>query len=197
MRRVLIVMLPVILMISSFPDAQIPPSGEECIDIRADSIAFSYPHPDSIRVEAFYTILSATPAETYYDCDIGVFLDGIPVDLSGMEIGWPFDDCFGKEEADCEGDCTVTIDGNTASGTCVFWKDPWDTIFATCVCSAGIRRIWGLSYAGEDILSFELDIGNTIPERDETNNSWAVPIGAIGTENSSWGRIKTRKSGQD
>ncbi len=197
MRHAMIVVLPVILVIGSFSDAQIPPSGEECIDVRADSIAFSYPHPDSIRVEAFYTILSATPAETFYDCDIGVFLDGIPVDVSGMEIGCTLDACYGKKEADCEGDCTVTLNGNTASGTCIYWKDPMDTFFVACVCSAGIRRIWGLPYAGEDVLSFQLDIGNTILELDETNNFYAVPIGAIGTENSSWGRIKTQESVQE
>jgi hypothetical protein len=197
MRLLLIVMLPVILAISSIPDTQNSLSGEQCIDLRADSIVFSYPHPDSIYVEGFYTVLSSTPTEIYYNCDIGVFLDGIPADLSGLEIGCTFGPCFGKEEADCEGDCTVTINGTSASGTCIFWKDPQDTCFAACVCSAGIRRIWGLSYAGEEMLSFELDLVNTVIEMDETNNSCTIPIGAIATKNSSWGRIKSKNTEQE
>lgn len=194
MRFVLIVVLSIILTISSLPNAKTPPAGEQCIDLRADSIAFTYPHPDSIRVEAFYTILNATPTEIFYYCDIGVFLDGIPADVSELEIGTSMSECWDKEEEDCDGDCTETINGKAVSGICIFWKDPIDTCFATCVCSARIRGFWGFSYAGEDMLSFELDLGDTVLEVDETNNSCSIFIGPVGTEETSWGSIKTLKT---
>ncbi|MBN1163555.1 MAG: hypothetical protein JXB45_03175 [Candidatus Krumholzibacteriota bacterium] len=190
MKYLLCAVLAAAMVIASIPSARVQPVQEQWIDLRADSIIFSYPHVDSIRVEALFTILTSSPRDTFYFCHIGVFLDGIPVEISELEIDDLMGPCFGKAEADCDGPCTEIIDGKTKEGTCIFWKDPHDTVFAACVCSVGIRSIWGFPYASQNVLSLELDLGGEVMEIDETNNFYSMNIGVVENEKSTWGRIK-------
>lgn len=171
-------------------DAEVQSAQEEWIDLRADTILYYFPTPDSIAVTAKFTILSSSAEAMVNMSDIGFFLDGIEVEYSGFDLLSGGNDCWGKTGDDCRGDCEAVIHGQAVSGECMWWKDPQDTLFAECICSAELLRFGHFAYAGEAVVSFELDLLGGVAELDETNNYFQLPIGTIANSGSSWGRIK-------
>ncbi|MBN2070733.1 MAG: hypothetical protein JW814_04680 [Candidatus Krumholzibacteriota bacterium] len=166
-------------------------AGEISFDLRADTILYYFPAPDSIAITADFTLFSSNPRDTFFLSDIGTFLDGVSAGYTPLEITALADECFGKEEEDCTGDCQDMINGVSKSGICIFWQDPRDSLLAVCMCTVNIRWFSTVAYAGEAIVSFELDLIDAIAETDELNNSFQLFIGPIDRERSSWGRIKS------
>ncbi|UCG51059.1 MAG: hypothetical protein JSW58_12770 [Candidatus Latescibacterota bacterium] len=195
MRYVLLVVLAVLTALVYLPVAQDDPAF--WVDIRADSITFGFPAPDSIRLTAHYSILNGMLMDTIIVSDIGLFLDGVPVYGEPIDVTMSTNDCYNfQTEEECKGDCVYSAGPPIEYGECKWVPrapNGLDTLPPSwyCVCEESyLTPPQTIHYSGEDFASFELDLGNMVEEADEDNNSISVNLTGVAVEPSTWGRIK-------
>ncbi|UCG51060.1 MAG: hypothetical protein JSW58_12775 [Candidatus Latescibacterota bacterium] len=195
MKYVMLVVLAVLTALVYLPAAQ-EDDTVPWVDIRADSITFGFPAPDSIRLTAHYTFFSHMPMDTIIVSDIGFFLDDAPVYGEPIDVTRSYNNCHVfKTEAECKGECYYSSVPPIEIGECV-WNEafgpPGDTIPGTewCACEKKAQKSCTVHYSGEDFASFELDPGNMVEEPDESNNSVSVNVTGVAVKPSTWGRIK-------
>jgi hypothetical protein len=192
MKRLAFLVVLCVLATTSTTVAQEPPWPDGWFDLQADSITYSFPAPDSILVVAHFSLRNAMTVGAVLNTDLAIYLDGVNAFSAPLTISNALDPCFGKSEADCEGDCEKEIVGKgTEEGWCEFWKDPRDTLFATCTCRVW-SDLWSISrYSGESTVSFEMDTGNQILEPYEDNNFCTVAVQPVAVKPRTWGLIKS------
>ncbi|UCG51061.1 MAG: hypothetical protein JSW58_12780 [Candidatus Latescibacterota bacterium] len=193
MKYVLLVMLAVLTALVYLPSAQgdDPPSW---VDIRADSLTFGFPAPDSIRLTGHYTVFNGMLMDTIIVSDVGFWLDGVPVGGEPIDVTKSLNNCYVfTTPEDCKGECYFSSVPPIEFGECEWFEsDPMDTIFIAepCVCTKSFSKTRTVLYSGEDMATFELDPGGVVEELREWNNSITVSVGSVATEPSTWGRIK-------
>jgi len=159
------------------------PAGSQVttIDLIADSIAYSFPAPDSIQVDAVFSIYNSFERDSTLLSDVTLFLDGIAADWSPLDIDASEAVC--REDPDCKPEmCDAIVGQGEATVINCKWARPvpMDSIWI-CVCWGSWHIRFNAEYAGQSHISFLLDSANEVIEANEANNEISVEIEPIPT----------------
>jgi hypothetical protein len=173
----------------------------EPIDIRADTIEFSFPDPDTILVQAYFTIHTSHTTSQSYSSNLVLRLDGLDVWSTSMTVNTPTNDC--GNDPDCNDMCLVEVStGGLVWDNCDTWTtwtgvgcdpaDPDHTCVPMDVCACGSQYVVvaELEYSDEEELELVADSATLVNEADETNNTAIAFVQPVRTEPTTWGRIK-------
>lgn len=152
-------------------------------DLIADSIAYRFTAPDTIEIDAFFSFYNSFDRDSSLSSDITIFLDGIQVHWSPLDIDASEAVC--REDPLCKPEMcdAIIIQGEARVINCKWGQTIPPDSFEVCVCWGG----WGFHvaapYSGETQISFALDSMDGVTEADETNNEISLvihPIPALG-----------------
>jgi hypothetical protein len=149
-------------------------------DLEADSIAYSFPTPDSIEIAVFFSFYNSFEHDSILSSDITILLDGVPVHWSPLDIDASEAVCL--EDPDCNPEmCDAIVTPGKAEVINCKWVKyegwPHDSIpHYDCVCW-GKWSLWrrGL-YSNETQISFILDSMDGVIEANEANNEMSLAI---------------------
>jgi hypothetical protein len=199
MKYVIPVVLLLVLALAQIPTAQENGDGFSWADLRADTIIFDFPAPDSIEVNCKFSIFNNTLFDTIIASEIGIFLDGIPMGGEPIDVTKSMNNChvFNTSE-ECKGECYYTTIPPIEFGECEWYivpvnPGPPDSIVTRpwCACMKDGEISWTVHYTGQDIVKFVLDPANVVWEPDETNNSFSTHLRPVAVRHETWGKIKS------
>lgn len=190
MKATAIVFAIIALTISDTALAQAPDWPNGWIDLQADSIICDFPYPDTISITVHFSIRSGMLVDSFFVTDMGIFLDGIPVNSSPLEIFDVEDICNDKNQGECYGDCEIQYlpSDEPVAGECKWLND---TLLVRCHCrEKGIWSTISASYQGQTTITFELDMSGSIDEPYEDNNYLSISLMPVAVNPVTWGRLK-------
>ncbi len=189
MKAAVIVLSLIAMTISGTALAQAPDWPNGWIDLQADTIMYDFPYPDTISITVAFSVRSGLLVDSFFVTDMGIFLDGVPVHSSLLEISDVEDICNEKEQVDCYGDCTLQLNPSGSEVGQCRWIN--DTLFVRCHCrKKGTWSPFSASYQGQTTITFELDMGGSIDEPDEFNNYLSISLVPVAVNPATWGRLK-------
>jgi len=196
MKYVLPIVLLLVLALAQNPTAQENGDPISWADLRADTIIFDFPAPDSLLVRCQFSIFNGTFSDTIIVSEIGIFLDDVPVWGEPIDVTKSMNNChvFSTYE-ECEGECNYLIGPPIEVGDCTWYiyMGPPDSVTHEpgCVC----MKKWGISrtvyYTGQDIVKFVLDPADVVWEPNESDNSFSTHLRPVSVRKETWGKIKS------
>ncbi len=199
MKYVLPVVVLCMIALAQIPTAQENDDGFSWADLRADTITFGFPAPDSIEVNCKFSIFNNTLFDTIIVSEVGLFLDGVAMGGEPIDVTKSMNNCHVfKTEIECKGECYYTTVPPIEFGECKWYSQPPnpgppDSIVVRpwCACMKDGEISWTVHYTGQDIVTFQLDPANVVWEPDETDNSFSVHIRPVAVKEHTWGKIKS------
>jgi len=175
----------------------------EPIDLTADSLIVSFPCPDSIRINAYFSSHTTNQTIGSYSFNVLMTLGGQTIYDEAVTVTIPTSNDCG-EYPNCSSDvCEVVVTGAKVEkhycGPFRFWAGsgcdpsfPEGTCIPIdiCVCNPVFMVTTTLDYSGDDELVLYVDSYNAVSECDETNNVYI--LSSVGAEKTSWSEIKAR-----
>ena len=200
MKYVLPVVLLLALALAQIPTAQENGDGFSWADLRADTIIFDFPAPDSLEVNCKFSIFNGTFFDTVIASEIGIFLDDVPVWGEPIDVTKSRNNCYVFSTwEECKGECYFTTVPPIEFGECSWYipvyLGPPDSITPIlppeCVCMKGGEISWTVHYTGQDIVKFVLDPADVVWEPNESDNSFSTHLRPVAVRKETWGKIKS------